>query len=224
MRSNLDSSSSIVTRHLNNISTTTKLSIMKKGIPAIFLLFVLILSACGPGENTVEASMDTTVKESADVSAKGFETVVINDSLPSPRKLMKATVGNTNINVNYGSPSVKGRAVWSGLVPYDKVWRTGANEATTIEFSTDVMIEGKKLPAGKYGLFAIPNQKEWVIIFNSVADQWGAFDYDSAKDVLRVNVVPVEQADNQEALIYEMDGDKLVLKWEKLAVPISIKN
>lgn len=197
---------------------------MKKGFPSILLLFVLIFSACGSGENTADASMDSSVKESADISAKGFETVVLNDTLPSPRKLMKATVGSTSINVNYGSPSIKGRAVWGGLVPYDKVWRTGANEATTIELSTDVMVEGKKLPAGKYGLFAIPGQKDWVIIFNSVSDQWGAYDYDSAKDVLRVNVVPVAQADNQEALVYEMDGDKLILKWEKMAVPISIGN
>ena len=92
--------------------------------------------------------------------------------------------------VNYSQPSKKGRDIFgfSGLVPYGQVWRTGANEATEVSFTTDVVLENKILPAGTYALFTIPNADGWTIIFNEELDQWGAFDYDEKLDVLRVNV------------------------------------
>jgi hypothetical protein len=111
-------------------------------------------------------------------------------------------------------------------VPFDKVWRTGANEATTITFSDDVTVEGQKLAKGTYSLHTIPGQTQWGVIFNSVADQWGSYSYDAAKDVLRVNVTP-QAAPHAEWMMFEVpemttDTAKVVLRWEKIAVPFTI--
>ncbi len=151
-----------------------------------------------------------------------YKTTVLKGDIPSPKKEMKAKVGGADVTVVYGSPSVKERDVWGDLVPYDKVWRAGANEATTIEFSKDVKIEGKKLKAGKYSFFTIPGEDEWTIIFNSVPEQWGAYKYEADKDVLRVTVTPEEVDESSETLEYVIDGKKLVFKWENLAVPVKL--
>ena len=145
----------------------------------------------------------------------------------SPKAWLGQTVGFTDINIVYSRPGVKGRKIWDGLVPYGKVWRAGANEATKITFSTDVVIEGKKLVKGSYGFFTLPNDKEWVVIFNKVADQWGAFEYNEAEDALRIKVKP--QSNNmQEWLAYtiEKTGDttaNVSLEWEKLKVSFKIE-
>jgi hypothetical protein len=109
------------------------------------------------------------------------------------------------------------------LVPYGKVWRTGANEATTFEVSTDVMIEGKKLAAGRYALFTIPGEEEWTIIFNKTADQWGAYGYKAEDDALRVVVAPVSHGEMAERLVFQIvpDGDAkavVTMYWGKVAV------
>lgn len=140
---------------------------------------------------------------------------------PSPPKTATSTVGNGTVTVNYGSPSVKGRTIWGDLVAYDKVWRTGANEATTFETSGDIMVEGKSLPKGKYALFTIPGKEMWTIIFNSESDQWGAYKYDKSKDVLRVEVKPTS-ADMQEALAIDLDAKSMNIRWDKLQVPVSL--
>jgi Protein of unknown function (DUF2911) len=145
----------------------------------------------------------------------------------SPKASVMQTVGFTDVTIDYSRPGVKGRTIWGELVPYNKVWRAGANEATTINFSTDVIIEGKSLPAGKYGFFTIPNKDSWTLIFNKVADQWGAFQYNEAEDALRVTVKP-ESNNFQEWLAYTITktGDKsavVSLEWEKLKVPFKIE-
>ena len=145
----------------------------------------------------------------------------------SPKASVMQTVGFTDVTIDYSRPGVKGRTIWGALVPYNKVWRAGANEATTINFSTDVTIEGKSLPAGKYGFFTIPNKDSWTLIFNKVADQWGAFQYNEAEDALRVTVKP-ESNNFQEWLAYTITktGDKsavVSLEWEKLKVPFKIE-
>jgi hypothetical protein len=145
---------------------------------------------------------------------------------PSPSATLMQTVGLTDITIKYSRPSVKGRAIWGALVPYDKVWRTGANEATTITFSDDVTVEGQKLPKGTYSLHTIPGQTQWGIIFNSVADQWGSYSYDATKDVLRVNVTP-QPAPHSELLTFEIpemttDTAKIAIRWEKIVVPFTI--
>lgn len=142
--------------------------------------------------------------------------------LASPRDSVSGTVNGATITINYGSPSVKGRKIWGGLVPYDTVWRTGANEATRFTTSKDIWVEGKKLPAGTYGFFAIPTENTWTLIFNSVANQWGAFKYDATKDVLRVKV-KVKPNTMHERLVYTIDSKGFSLAWEDLKVWASVK-
>lgn len=147
----------------------------------------------------------------------------------SPKAEVEQTVGFTKITIDYSRPGVKGRKIWGGLVPYDVVWRAGANEATKITFATDVKINGKKLKAGSYSFFTIPTPKNWTIIFNKVADQWGAFEYNDTEDALRIVVTP-ETDDNcwQEWLAYTFtktsDNTAVIrLVWEKLKVPFTVE-
>src|SRR5690349_3182602 len=111
---------------------------------------------------------------------------------PSPPAVAKETLSNgTVISIDYSQPSIKGRTIGKDLEPMEgKVWRAGANEATVFEVSKAVKIEGKDLPAGKYGLFAIAEDDEWTIIFNKTWNQWGAYNYKESEDVLRVKVKP----------------------------------
>ena len=144
----------------------------------------------------------------------------------SPAASVTQTVGLTDITVVYHRPGVKGRKIWGELVPYDKVWRAGANEATSVTFSTDVTIGGKSLKAGSYSFFVIPRQGDWSVILNS-QPQWGAFSYDSTKNVLQSSVKP-EAAANEERLSYSFtdvtgNSAKLVLRWEKIALPVEIE-
>jgi hypothetical protein len=145
----------------------------------------------------------------------------------SPNAEVTQTVGPTIIKVDYSRPGVKGREIWGKLVPYNQVWRAGANDATTISFSTDVTIDGKKLSAGSYSFFILPTDKEWTFIFNSEPKQWGAFSYNKEKDVLRVTVKP-EAAPEQEWMSYNLEDLKptscrFVLQWEKLAAGVTIE-
>lgn len=139
----------------------------------------------------------------------------------SPASTASGKAGGADITITYSSPSVKGRTIWGELVPYGKTWRAGANEATTFETSKDVMIEGKKLPAGKYSLFAVPGQNEWQIIFNSQTGQWGT-QHDAGKDVLTVSARP-KASPMSERLTYDVNNKGFSLKWDKLEVPVSIK-
>ena len=111
---------------------------------------------------------------------------------PSPKATVVQTVGLTDVTITYSRPGVKGRTIWGDLVPYDKVWRTGANEATTFQVSQDVKINGQALPAGTYSLHTIPGKTQWTVIFNKTADQWGSYDYDQTKDALRIQVTPAQ--------------------------------
>jgi len=147
----------------------------------------------------------------------------------SPKATVKQTVGFTNVTIEYGRPGVKGRTIWGNLVPYNAVWRAGANEATKITFAADVKINGKKLKAGSYGFFAIPTEKKWTLIFNKIADQWGAFEYNDVEDALRIEVTP-EKENNcwQEWLAYTITktSDKTAivrLEWEKMKVPFTVE-
>ena len=123
-----------------------------------------------------------------------------------------ATVGGVEVVVEYGRPNANDRAIWGGLVPFGKVWRTGANEATTISFSQNVMVEGAAVAAGTYALFTLPSSDECQILFNSKADQWGAFDYDSTLDVAAVTV-PLAPADFVETFTITVGDDGVTLAW-----------
>lgn len=133
---------------------------------------------------------------------------------------LEGSVAGVSVVLEYGRPNVNDRKIWGDLVPYGKVWRTGANEATTITLGNDATVGGETLPAGTYALFTIPSEGPWTIIFNSVADQWGAFNYDPSADVLRIISEPRE-AEHVESMDFEIDGSSIVLRWEELAVPIA---
>jgi len=161
------------------------------------------------------------------------------------------TVGVTDITITYSRPGIKGRTIWgdapagaptgtatlddgrsrakdAAIVPYGRVWRTGANEATTFTVTDEVMISGQKLPAGTYSLHTIPGKDEWTIIFNSDAGQWGSFAYDVKKDVLRVKAKPQMTPDNQEWLNFNFpmateNSAQIMIRWEKIAVPFTVE-
>jgi hypothetical protein len=142
----------------------------------------------------------------------------------SPPESISGNVNNAVIAIHYSSPSVKGRKIWGGLVPYDTVWRAGANEATTFETDKDIKIAHQKLPAGKYGFFLIPKEKgKWIAVFNKVPNQWGAFKYDETKDQLRVDVKTSSLHDEQEMLIYKIASNGFTLNWDKQSVFIPVK-
>jgi hypothetical protein len=144
----------------------------------------------------------------------------------SPRDSVSGVVAGAHISINYGSPSVRRRKIWGGLVPYNKIWRTGANPATVFKTTKDIKVEGKTLHAGKYSLFTIPGEKDWKIIFNSETGQWGIKDDGSAnanpaKNVLTVTVKPMKATAFSERMKFKIDKG-FVLIWEKLAVPVKI--
>ena len=136
---------------------------------------------------------------------------------------VKERVGVTDVSVEYSRPNMRERKIFGGLVPYGQVWRTGADEATAITFAKDVLVEGQKLAAGTYALFTIPGEKEWTVIFNRTAEQWGAFDYDAKQDALRVTVKPAATQAPVESLDFVIEGARVALRWEKLAVGFEVK-
>ena len=146
----------------------------------------------------------------------------------SPPALVRNQVGLTTVEIEYARPGVKGRKIFGALVPYGKIWRTGANTATRVSFSTDVMVGGETVTAGDYALFTIPGETEWTIILNTVAGQWGSYAYSEAQDVLRVKV-PAETVEHVETMhldlenIHKASAD-LTLTWEttRVRVPLEI--
>ena len=144
----------------------------------------------------------------------------------SPAMTAEGTAGGAKITINYSAPAVKGRTIWGDLVPLGQVWRAGADEATTFSTSKDILIEGQKLPAGTYSFFIIPNEGYSTFIFNKVAKQWGAFNYDAAQDALRVNVPSQQTSTMEERLVYRINSDGFEVAWEyaKAAAKISPAN
>ena len=141
----------------------------------------------------------------------------------SPRESVTGKINEATISIDYGSPSVRGRKIWGALVPFDKIWRAGANEATTFQTDKDLIVEGKKLPAGKYSLFIIPNEKKCVVIFNKKAKQWGAYNYDQDLDQLRVEVSPKEESKSTEKLLFLVKDNTVALLWDNWEIALDIK-
>src|SRR6195256_5607984 len=148
-----------------------------------------------------------------------------------PRQSQRATVSQrvalTDITIAYHRPLAGGRKIWGGLAPYGQVWRAGANENTTIEFSDPVTVEGQALAKGIYGLHMIPNPDSWTIIFSKTNTAWGSYSYKQDEDALRMNVKPRPLAEPKEALEFEFedlkpDSTAVTLKWEKLGVPFTV--
>ena len=142
---------------------------------------------------------------------------------PSPPAEAKGSVAGAQLSIHYSSPSVKGRVIWGDLVPYGKVWRTGANEATVFETDKDIYIDGKKLPAGKCGMFTIPGETKWTFIFNSVWDQWGAYKYEESKDVIRVEATAKKSPVFNEQMRFEISENMVILSWENVSVSLDVK-
>ena len=172
---------------------------------------------------------------------------------PSQKASVMQTIGVTDVTITYSRPGVKGRTIWGDplpeqasvkgeatldnqnerpkgapIVPWGHAWRTGANEATQFVVTDDVLINGQKLPAGSYSLHTIPTKNEWTIIFNSVANQWGSFNYDPAKDTLRVKAKPEWVSENKEWLEYGVDpindnSAQVNIRWEKVRVPFTVE-
>lgn len=135
----------------------------------------------------------------------------------SPARTAEGMVGDAKITIAYSSPAVKGRVVYGGsdaLVPLGEVWRAGANEATTFTTTKDIRVEGENLPAGTYSFFIIAGETTSTFIFNKVAKQWGAFDYDQAEDALRVTVPSQQTSTMEERLVYEVKPESFEVRWE----------
>lgn len=171
---------------------------------------------------------------------------------PSQKASVTQTIGVTDVTITYSRPGVKGRKIWGDalpsqeakgeatlddqnvrpkdapIVPWGHAWRTGANEATQFVVTDDVLVNGQKLPAGSYSLHTIPNKDEWTIIFNSVANQWGSFNYDPTKDTLRIKAKAEAVNENQEWLAFTFDpvsdnSAQVNIRWEKLRVPFKLE-
>jgi len=152
-------------------------------------------------------------------------------AIPMPDASQKAsvaqTIGITDIEIRYHRPVVNNRKIFGGLVPYDVIWRAGANESTLISFTTPVKIEGQPLPAGKYSLFFIPGAQQWTLVLNKFTGGWGTYSYDQSEDLLRVKVTP-QPVDMTERMAFAFDDSKensvtLAMRWEKTRVPVKIE-
>lgn len=151
----------------------------------------------------------------------------VNFPAASPAGTITQRVGLTEIQINYSRPGAKGRKVFGGLVPYDHVWRTGANTATKISFSTPVKLNGTDIPAGAYELFTIPGTAEWTIIIHKNMSQWGAYSYDEKNDVARIKAKPKALASHVETLAIDLndlrdESATLNIVWEKVLVPVAL--
>jgi len=163
------------------------------------------------------------------MSQKVLAQLPVSLSLPeaSPKETRSITIGYTKISFDYNSVGIKGREIWGELVPYGQVWRTGANKNTLFTITDDVLINGKELKAGTYGMHTIPGKDEWVIIFSNFTEAWGSFFYDEAEDALRVVVTPEEMDSKYEWMKfsfsdYTATSVEISLKWAYLQVPFKI--
>ncbi len=146
----------------------------------------------------------------------------------SPAASLKQRVGITDIEVTYARPSKKSREIFGGLVPYGQVWRTGANTATKVSFSTDVKLNGATIPAGTYELFTIPGRDEWTVIVHKHMSQWGSYAYDAANDIVRLTAKPVALAQAVETFTIDFndlrdESATLNLAWDKVSVPLHLE-
>ena len=182
----------------------------------LFLIaLTLIISNCS--EEKAKKQEHNHVEKSEEESEQNSKKPL------SPHTSTMAMIGDAHIHIDYSSPSVRGRIIFGGLLPFDEVWQAGAHMATWIETNKDLTIDGRVLPAGKYGFFTIPSKEEWTIIFNSNWDQHGKDDYDESLDVISFKVKPEVLQDPVENLEYKItaldtDEGKVSLTWERVSV------
>jgi hypothetical protein len=148
-------------------------------------------------------------------------SVLAQDKPASPPAKAEGSIDGVKVTIDYAQPSAKGRKIMGELVPFGKVWRTGANAVTAIEFSSDVKIEGKALPKGKYGLFTVPGETEWVIVFNKQSSG-SPYDYSDKKDALRVTVKPGKTSNFVETFTIAVEKNSVLLTWENTSVSFKV--
>ncbi|HVP68386.1 MAG TPA: DUF2911 domain-containing protein [Anaeromyxobacteraceae bacterium] len=157
-------------------------------------------------------------------SASAQEAPKLQLPRPSPAAVLKQTVGLTDITIAYSSPAVRGRRIWGDVVPYDELWRAGANECTKVTFGTPVSFSGKSVPPGSYCLFLLPTRTAWTLVLNKDTSLWGTSGYKSENDVLRVaartSAVPQRERLAYEILDFGDDGGTLALEWDTLRVSV----
>jgi Protein of unknown function (DUF2911) len=172
-----------------------------------FNRFFALFFLCGFAVSTVSTTLSAQNKKPA-----------------SPPATATATFDGITVTINYAQPSKNGREIFGKLVPYGEVWRTGANEATTLMVSNNVQFGGKPLKAGTYSLFTIPAKDKWTVIVNSVAKQFGAFSYEQAKDILRVEVPAMMGKESTERFTITLpkagSGLNLHMMWDKTMVSV----
>lgn len=191
----------------------------------------LAIIGCDSEGGTTESELEDDAGEVVVVAEPTPGEQVMSDDVeegdrtkrPSPFTTREGTIDGVMTKVEYGSPAVKGRTVYGDLVPYNEIWRTGANEATTVEFGQDVRVAGKKLAKGKYSLFTIPTEGEWTVIFNKKPEQWGAYNYDEADDALRVQVKPAPAPTMSERLHFTVEPEGIKYSWENTMLMIPVK-
>jgi hypothetical protein len=191
---------------------------MKK-LLAIFC-FTFLLMGCKNQEQKKEEHNHQEIKTNKEDTSKKKPL--------SPHTSAMAMVGDAHIHIDYSSPGVRDRIIFGGLLAYDQVWQAGAHMATWIETNKGLQIEGKILPAGKYGFFTIPSKDEWIVIFNSNWEQHGKDEYDKKDDVLRFKIQPEISNEITEHLEYKVnkindEDGSISLAWEKVAINFNFK-
>jgi hypothetical protein len=204
----------------------------------ILTLFALILFtwSCGESKKKVEGKSEMSNLEKEHLLEKEAYADSVNMGLMedtfkgSARRETKGKIGSAQITVNYGSPGMRGRVIWNGLVSYDQVWVSGSHWATAVTFSEDVTVNGTEVSAGTYGFFTIPGRESWTLIINKIYDQHLADDYEESEDVVRLTVSPIELENPVQRLTYEVDAisdteGSISLSWDKVKVsmPFTIK-
>jgi Protein of unknown function (DUF2911) len=155
------------------------------------------------------------------VTLLSITTFAQDKKMASPPAKATGTADGVAVIIDYHQPSAKGRKIMGGLVPFGEVWRTGANETTTIDLGANAKIEGQAVAKGKYGLYTLPGEAEWSIIINK-GIKWGAYDYSDKQDVLRVKVKPTKTAAFVETFTISVKGDMVTMEWENTSVSFKI--
>lgn len=188
------------------------------------LLLPLFIASCGG--NTEKQSTTEPTEDHSQHQAPATEKPAASKS---PKKVAMSVVDGNYIHIDYSSPSVRGRQIFGGLVAFGEVWATGAHKATWIELDKPVKIGDKVIPAGKYGLFTIPREKEWTVIINQVWDMHLADDYDASKDVIRITCTPETIENSVESLTYTVEKiasqtTEIAIAWDKTIIKFVLKN
>lgn len=175
--------------------------------------------------NSCQSKKEPSANHAHHTSPVTEEADTVKKSLP---KETHAMIGDAHITIKYTAPVTKGRVIWGGLVPYNEVWVTGAHRATSFEISKDFTIGNQTIPAGKYAIFTIPGEETWTFILNKNWNQHLADDYNAGEDMLRIKVKPERLEENQERLLYAIEGvsgteANLQISWEKIRITIPLK-